>query len=115
MPEEGFDVMAGSAIENSMLGAAHSAANPLTARYGMVHGLAVGIMLPAVMRFNAGEASAHAGYLELANLLENAPAKKSSRDPVATLLEKIGNLLDLAQIGVRQMIAKQREVLVGVI
>ena len=44
---------AGTAIENSMLGAAHSAANPLTAHYGIVHGQAVGLMLPHVMRFNA--------------------------------------------------------------
>ena len=43
---------AGLAIENSMLGAAHALANPLTARYGTVHGQAVGIMLPHVIRFN---------------------------------------------------------------
>ena len=46
---------AGTAIENSMLGAAHSCANPLTARYGVAHGAAVGLMLPAVIRFNAVE------------------------------------------------------------
>src|SRR5271165_3513758 len=40
--------LAGTAIETSMLGAAHSAANPLTAHYGVAHGLAVGLMLPAV-------------------------------------------------------------------
>ena len=45
--------LAGMAIENSMLGAAHAAANPLTARLGLVHGHAVGLMLPAVVRFNA--------------------------------------------------------------
>jgi alcohol dehydrogenase len=44
---------AGAAIENSMLGAAHACANPLTAKYGLTHGLAVAIMLPPVMRFNA--------------------------------------------------------------
>jgi alcohol dehydrogenase len=44
---------AGSAIENSMLGAAHACANPLTAQYGIPHGVAVGVMLGAVMRFNA--------------------------------------------------------------
>jgi alcohol dehydrogenase len=43
---------AGTAIENSMLGAAHSCANPLTAEYGIVHGQAVGLMLPHVIRFN---------------------------------------------------------------
>lgn len=44
---------AGSAIEASMLGAAHSCANPLTAHRDVVHGSAVGMMLPAVIRFNA--------------------------------------------------------------
>ena len=34
---------AGSAIENSMLGAAHALANPLTAHFGTVHGRAVGV------------------------------------------------------------------------
>ncbi len=43
---------AGAAIENAMLGAAHACANPLTARYGIPHGVAVGVMLPAVIRFN---------------------------------------------------------------
>lgn len=45
--------LAGAAIERSMLGAAHACANPLTARYGIVHGAAVGVMLPHVVRFNA--------------------------------------------------------------
>jgi alcohol dehydrogenase len=44
--------LAGMAIENSMLGAAHSCANPLTARFGITHGLAVALMLPHVIRFN---------------------------------------------------------------
>ena len=42
----------GLAIENSMLGAAHALANPLTANYQIVHGQAVGVMLPHVVRFN---------------------------------------------------------------
>lgn len=45
--------LAGAAIEASMLGAAHSCANPLTAKYGIVHGVAVGVVLPHVVRFNA--------------------------------------------------------------
>jgi alcohol dehydrogenase len=36
-----------------MLGAAHACANPLTARYGVVHGVAVSLMLPHVVRWNA--------------------------------------------------------------
>jgi alcohol dehydrogenase len=45
--------LAGAAIENSMLGATHALANPLTAHYGITHGLAIGIMLPHVVRYNA--------------------------------------------------------------
>jgi alcohol dehydrogenase len=41
---------AGLAIENSMLGAAHALANPLTTNYDIVHGRAVGLMLPHVIR-----------------------------------------------------------------
>ncbi len=55
--------LAGAAIEASMLGAAHAAANPLTARHNVVHGVAVGLMLPPVIRFNAEVAGAH--YREL--------------------------------------------------
>lgn len=46
--------LAGCAIEFSMLGAAHACANPLTARFGIIHGRAVGVMLPHVVRYNAG-------------------------------------------------------------
>lgn len=45
--------LAGAAIESSMLGAAHAAANPLTAHHQIVHGEAVALMLPHVVRFNA--------------------------------------------------------------
>jgi alcohol dehydrogenase len=44
---------AGVAIEQSMLGATHACANPLTARYGTTHGVAVAVMLPHVVRWNA--------------------------------------------------------------
>jgi alcohol dehydrogenase len=54
--------LAGTAIENSMLGAAHSAANPLTAHFGVVHGVAVGLMLPHVIRWNAESPEAAATF-----------------------------------------------------
>lgn len=44
---------AGVAIEQSMLGAAHACANPLTARYSITHGVALAILLPHVVRWNA--------------------------------------------------------------
>lgn len=54
---------AGTAIENSMLGACHACANPLTAHYGLTHGVAIGILLPHVVRFNAAAVGALYGDL----------------------------------------------------
>lgn len=62
---------AGFAIENSMLGAAHALANPLTAHFGTIHGVAVGIMLPQVIRFNQGVVGELYGELaEISGLCE---------------------------------------------
>ena len=44
--------MAGMAFTYSYLGLTHSLANPLTRVAGMIHGMAVGMMLPYVIRFN---------------------------------------------------------------
>ncbi|MDF1815511.1 MAG: iron-containing alcohol dehydrogenase [Verrucomicrobiales bacterium] len=56
---------AGAAIENSMLGIAHSCANPLTAHYGIVHGQAVGVMLPHVIAFNSRDPQSAEVYRQL--------------------------------------------------
>jgi alcohol dehydrogenase len=45
--------LAGMAIENSMLGATHACANPLTARYGTTHAVAIASLLAHVVRWNA--------------------------------------------------------------
>jgi alcohol dehydrogenase len=45
--------LAGAAIENSMLGATHACANPLTRRYGTAHGAAIAALLPHVVRWNS--------------------------------------------------------------
>ena len=87
---------AGTAIENSMLGAAHSAANPLTAHYGVAHGQAVGLMLPAVIAFNARDNEAHNRYLELAMI-----AGLSSLDD---LIGELDTILEAARM--REGIAK---------
>jgi alcohol dehydrogenase len=57
--------LAGLAIENSMLGAAHAMANPLTAALGIAHGQAVALALPHVVRRNGRTGSAEAIYREL--------------------------------------------------
>ena len=88
---------AGIAIENSMLGAAHSAANPLTAHYNLAHGLAVGMMLPHVIRYNAEDLQARRAYAELASAPELACVSEGEDYAVDVLIRHIEALLDLAQ------------------
>ena len=90
--------LAGTAIENSMLGAAHSAANPLTAHYGIVHGQAVGIMLPLVVRFNGQDAAARHAYAELASAPEIACVSDGHVPAWEALIARLESLLNLAQI-----------------
>jgi alcohol dehydrogenase len=90
--------LAGTAIENSMLGAAHSAANPLTAHFGTAHGKAVGLMLPHVVRFNSGDPVAAKGYQELgllAGICSNSDSPVAASEKLAARLEE---LLDLARL-----------------
>lgn len=86
----------GMAIENSMLGAAHSAANPLTAHYGIVHGQAVGIMLPHVVRFNAQDPVSRQAYAELASAPEIACVSEGSDAAVDALAARLETLLNRA-------------------
>lgn len=83
---------AGVAIENSMLGAAHSCANPLTAKFHVVHGEAVGVMLPHVIRFNSGVG-------EIAKIYESL-FDGDLADRVSELLWEAQMPRDLQQYGV---------------
>lgn len=89
---------AGTAVENSMLGAAHSAANPLTARFGVVHGRAVGLMLPLVVRFNSKEPPARMTYAELAALAGLLRRKDHPDTAIGALVERLDWLLNFASI-----------------
>ncbi|MSU77288.1 MAG: iron-containing alcohol dehydrogenase [Gemmataceae bacterium] len=86
--------LAGTAIENSMLGVCHSCANPLTAHYGITHGLAIGIMLPHVIRFNAEVVP------ELyADLVEEAGLHNGHAHAHADIIaERIMRLMHLAEL-----------------
>ncbi len=77
---------AGVAIENSMLGATHACANPLTARYGTEHGVAVGLLLPSVVRWNAS--SVERGYAELLGIAGQI-SNGSAGDALAQRLEQL--------------------------
>ena len=66
---------AGIAIENSMLGATHACANPLTARYGTVHGVALAMLLPTVVRWNANVVAER--YASLFDSARQQPVEKA--------------------------------------
>ncbi|MBG28715.1 MAG: alcohol dehydrogenase [Opitutae bacterium] len=87
---------AGAAIESSMLGCAHSMANPLTARRGVAHGAAVGICLPAVMRFNAKLSPIAAIYAGLSR--DAGLSRPEDADGAATedIIAHVEGLLKLA-------------------
>jgi alcohol dehydrogenase len=88
--------LAGTAIENSMLGAAHSAANPLTAHFNVVHGVAVGVMLPHVVRFNARSPQVRRAYAELASAPELAAVRDGIDRACEALVARLESLLNLA-------------------
>lgn len=97
--------LAGQAIEMSMLGAAHALANPLTAHYGVVHGLAVSLMLPAVIRFN--DAAVGELYFELARLAHlncHASAAEALAQRVECLRKYAGLPGSLRDLGVNRNI-----------
>jgi alcohol dehydrogenase len=83
--------LAGFAIEQSMLGAAHACANPLTARFDVTHGLALAIVLPHVVRWN-GEVGADA----YAALLGSPRRRTRDIDPAESLARQ---LEDFARAG----------------
>jgi alcohol dehydrogenase len=82
---------AGTAIEQSMLGAAHACANPLTARFNIAHGLALAMLLPHVVRWNAKVAS------DRYSALLGSPRRRSRDEDVAEALAR--RLEDLATAG----------------
>ena len=82
---------AGMAIEQSMLGAAHACSNPLTARFNITHGLALGILLPHVVRWNAEAArDRYAAFLA-------SPSRRARDEDPGDLLAR--RLEDLAAMG----------------
>jgi len=84
---------AGVAIENSMLGATHACANPLTARYGTAHGAAIAMLLPSVVRWNERVAGD-----DYAKLLSWSSIGRKQNDLTAT--EALARRLEeLAEIG----------------
>ena len=82
---------AGLAIENSMLGAAHALANPLTASFDVPHGQAVGVMLPHVIRFNA--AAVEDQYHDLLHESQNGSPLPKVQGGIEGLADFVGAML----------------------
>jgi alcohol dehydrogenase len=78
---------AGFAIENSMLGASHALANPLTATFGIAHGQAVGLMLPHVVRFNGQLVGKE--YQELLASVFQAPTAAAGSEGLIELITEL--------------------------
>ena len=95
----------GMAIEAAMLGVCHSCANPLTAHYGITHGVAIGVMLPHVVRFNAGAVGDL--YGELVGDAPGRPGRPAGdvlADRVSELLRSAGLPHSLRECGVSETI-----------
>jgi alcohol dehydrogenase len=85
---------AGMAIEQSMLGAAHACANPLTAKYNLTHGLALAILLPHVVRWNGGIAAGR--YAALLNSPRRRARDQEAPEALAGRLEDLAGAAGLA-------------------
>ncbi len=79
---------AGTAIENSMLGATHACANPLTAHYGTAHGASIAMLLPSVVRWNAPVAAER--YAELLRL--STATRQAEGEPAESLARRLEEL-----------------------
>jgi alcohol dehydrogenase len=90
---------AGVAIENSMLGASHALANPLTATYGTAHGQAVGLMLPHVVRYNGEQFDNW--YQELLSFSEGLPGLPSSTSGAEGLADFLTGLIEVAGLNTK--------------
>ncbi len=109
--------LAGAAIENSMLGAAHALANGLTAVCGTVHGIAVGLMLPHVVRFNSRNGNPYSSLMEDAELLARRIEALLDAGKLPRKLSEIGadesKLGELSAIAAKQWTATFNPIKVG--
>ncbi|MGQ4506099.1 lactaldehyde reductase [Dermabacteraceae bacterium P13103] len=100
--------IAGMGYSNVGLGLVHGMAHPLGGRYDAPHGVANGILLAPVMRYNAeytGEKYrdiAAAFGVEDAYTLPLAEARAAACDAVAKLAADLGNPVSISEVGVGQ-------------
>jgi acyl-CoA reductase-like NAD-dependent aldehyde dehydrogenase/alcohol dehydrogenase class IV len=83
--------LAGWAIGSANVGLVHGMSHALGARYGVPHGMGNAILLPHVMRFNAGRPEAAKRLADIAVAL----GATVNGDPAAAAAEKVSSLLAL--------------------
>jgi len=98
----------GLAVHLSSIGAAHSMANPLTQHFNIAHGIAVGMVLPCVMLFNAP--SQVKKYSQIAFALgvgleegeEDQSVSRKGALALRSLLDQLSLPSNLAAMGVKE-------------
>ncbi len=97
--------MAGMAIGNSHVGAAHAMAHSLGAVFKLPHGNIVGIFLPHAIEFNAGTASDRFGDIARAIGIpfeQPGDAGRELAKAVRGLMGTIGQVLSIKELGVSE-------------
>jgi alcohol dehydrogenase len=92
-------LVAGIAFGIAGLGAVHSLAHPLGARYNVPHGLANSLMLPEVMKYNAKTSEAR--YLEAATFMgKKAGSAKEAADAMTQFAADLGLPTKLSEMDI---------------
>ncbi|MEM8994233.1 MAG: iron-containing alcohol dehydrogenase [Acidobacteriota bacterium] len=84
-------MLAGQAFANAPVAAVHALAYPLGGHYPLPHGLSNSLVLPAVLAFNAPEASAL--YAELAPIVVGGPVTGSDGAKAGALIDAFRRLI----------------------
>jgi len=90
-------LLAGLAFSNTKTAAAHSLSYPMTLHYGVVHGQASSITLPALLQFN-GEVQ-RARMVQLAQAVGGNSTESGARR-IQVLLQRVGLKASLGELGI---------------
>jgi len=95
--------IAGAAFSNAQVGLGHAIAHTIGAHHGVHHGLANSIVMPHVVRFNAGEiAAAYRPVAEALGLAASSLSDEACADAVAEAISELA-----ARIGLPQTLSSQ--------